>query len=219
MMRRMPRENKLKFYDCKTAPSPRRVRIFMAEKGIEIETVQVDLKAGEQFSDEFRSINPDCVVPALQLDDGSCLSEVLAICDYLESLHPEPPLLGKNPLERARILMWNGKSEQQGLWATANAFRNAARGLADRAITGPVPYAQIPELAQRGRDQVKQFFYRLDRQLSANDFVAGERFSVADITAMVTSDFAARLDIPIPEDTAHTRRWYESVATRPSYAA
>lgn len=218
-MRRTQRETRLKFYDCKTAPSPRRVRIFMAEKGIELETVHIDLKIGEQFGDEFRAINPDCVVPALQLDDGSCLSEVLAICDYLESLHPQPPLLGASPEERARILMWNGKAEQQGLWPTANAFRNAAKGLADRAIPGPVPYPQIPELAQRGRDQVKQFYYKLEQQLAAHDFIAGERFSIADITAMVTTDFATRLEIMIPDDAVHARRWYESVSARPSATA
>lgn len=209
----------MKFYDCKTAPSPRRVRIFMAEKGIEVDTVQVDLTIGEQFGDEYRAINPDCVVPALQLDDGTCLSEVLAICDYLESLHPETPLLGSSDLERATILMWNGKAEQQGLWPTANAFRNATKGLADRAIPGPVPYPQIPALAQRGRDEVRQFYYKLDQQLAANEFIAGERFSIADITALTTTDFATRLKITIPEDAVHTRRWYASVTARPSATA
>lgn len=209
----------MKFYDCKTAPSPRRVRIFMAEKGIELDTVEVDLKIGEQFGDEFRAINPDCVVPALQLDDGSCLSEVLAICAYLESMFPETPLLGTTPEERARVLMWNGKCEQQGLWPTANAFRNATKGLVDRAVPGPVPYPQIPELAQRGRDEVRQFFYKLDQQLARNEFIAGDRFSIADITALATADFAKRLKIPIPDDAVHARRWYESVSARPSAAA
>ncbi len=106
----------MKFYDCKTAPSPRRVRIFLAEKGIEIETVQVDLGSGEQFADAFREINPDCVVPALQLDDGSCLSEVIAICHYLEAKHPEPALLGTTDEERAHILMWNRNNKDYGPW-------------------------------------------------------------------------------------------------------
>ncbi len=130
----------------------------MAEKGIDIETVQVDLGSGDQFADSFREINPDCVVPALELDDGSCLSEVFAICHYLEALHPEPALLGSTDEERARILMWNGKVEQQGLWAVADAFRNSAKGLKHRAATGPVAYEQIPELAERGRGRVEQFF-------------------------------------------------------------
>lgn len=209
----------MKFYDCKTAPSPRRVRIFMAEKGVDIETVQVDLGSGEQFADAYREINPDCVVPALQLDDGSCLSEVIAICHYLEALHPEPSLLGTSNEERARILMWNSKVEQQGLWAVADAFRNAAKGLKDRAATGLVSYAQIPELAERGRDRVEQFFGRIDEQLGNNEFIAGDRYSIADISAMVVVDFAAWIKVSVPEDAEHIRRWYESVSSRPSAAA
>lgn len=209
----------MKFYDCKTAPSPRRVRIFIAEKGIEIETVQIDLGSGEQFGDSFRAINPDCVVPALQLDDGSCLSEVLAICHYLEAQYPEPALLGVTDKERATILMWNSKVEQQGLWPVADAFRNAAKGLKDRAATGPVSYAQIPELAERGRERVEQFFRRLDDQLADNEFVAGDSFSIADISAMVVVDFSAWIKLPVPEDAVNTRRWYGAVSARPSAAA
>ena len=209
----------MKFYDCKTAPSPRRVRMFMAEKGIEIETVQIDLGGGEQFGDAYRAINPDCVVPALQLDDGSCLSEVLAICHYLEAQYPEPALLGTSDEERATILMWNGKVEQQGLWPVADAFRNAAKGLKDRAATGLVGYPQIPELAERGRSRVEQFFRRLDDQLADNEFVAGDRFSIADIAAIVVVDFSAWIKLSVPEDAANTRRWYESVSARPSASA
>ena len=188
----------------------------MAEKGIEIETVQVDLGSGEQFADTFREINPDCVVPALQLDDGSCLSEVLAICHYLEAKHPEPALLGTTDEERARILMWNSKVEQQGLWAVADAFRNAAKGLKDRAATGPVPYPQIPELAERGRDRVEHFFHRMDKQLADNEFIAGDCYSIADISALVVVDFAAWIKLSVPEDAVHLRRWHESVSSRPS---
>jgi glutathione S-transferase len=209
----------LKFYDCKTAPSPRRVRIFMAEKGIEIETVQVDLGCGEQFADAFREINPDCVVPALQLDDGSCLSEVIAICHYLEAKHPEPALLGTTDEERAHILMWNSKVEQQGLWAVAEAFRNAAKGLKDRAATGPVAYPQIPELAERGRDRVEHFFRRMNEQLASNEFVAGDRFSIADISALVVADFASWIKLAVPEDAVHLKRWHESISSRPSATA
>jgi len=209
----------MKFYDCKTAPSPRRVRIFMAEKGIEIETVQIDLGSGEQFADAFRAINPDCVVPALQLDDGSCISEVLAICHYLEAQHPEPTLLGTTDEERARTLMWNSKVEQQGLWAVADAFRNAAKGLKDRAATGLVGYPQIPELAKRGRGRVEQFFRRLDEQLADNEFVAGDRYSIADISAMVVVDFSAWIKLSVPEDAMNIQRWYEPVSARPSAQA
>jgi glutathione S-transferase len=191
----------------------------MAEKGIEIETVQVDLGGGEQFRDAYRAINPDCVVPALHLDDGSCLSEVLAICHYLEAQYPEPALLGTSDEERARILMWNGKVEQQGLWPVADAFRNAAKGLKDRAATGLVAYPQIPELAERGRGRVEQFFRRLDDQLTDNEFVAGDRFSIADIAAIVVVDFSAWIKLSVPEDAVNTRRWYETVSARPSASA
>ncbi len=208
----------MKFYDCKTAPSPRRVRIFIAEKGIDVETVEVDLASGEQFSEAFRRINPDCVVPALELDDGSHLSEVIAICQYLEERHPEPSLLGATPEERARVSMWNAKVEQQGLWAMADAFRNTVKGLAGKAVTGPHDYEQIPELAERGRRRVEQFFRRLDGQLADNRYVAGEHFSIADISALVVVDFAKWIKIQVPDDAANVRRWYDEVSARPSAA-
>ena len=208
----------MKFFDCKTAPSPRRVRIFLAEKGLDIETVQIDLGAGEQFGETFRKINPDCVVPALVLDDGSCISEVAAICQYLEELQPKPALLGDTPEERARVTMWNAKVEQQGLWAMADAFRNSAKGLADRAVPGPDAYPQIPALADRGRARVEQFFRRLDGQLAETRFVAGDNFSMADISAMVVVDFAGWIKITIPEDATNLRRWHAEVSARPSAA-
>ena len=209
----------MKFYDCKTAPSPRRVRIFLAEKGIDVETVQVDLASGEQLGEVFRRINPDCVVPALQLDDGSCISEVLAICQYFEELQPEPPLMGQGIEGRARVMMWIAKIEQQGLLPMADAFRNAAKGLKGRAVTGPEPYEQIPELAERGRQRVAQFFRRLDEQLADNAFVAGDEFSMADISALVLVDFARWVKLDVPEDATHLARWYGEVSTRPSAAA
>jgi len=209
----------VKFYDCKTAPSPRRVRIFLAEKGVDIETVQIDLGKGEQFSDEFRAANPDCTVPVLELDDGSCISEVTAICQYIEDLNPAPALFGSSPEERARVSMWNVKVEQLGLWAMMDAFRNSAKGLADRALPGPESYVQIPELAQRGRRRVLQFFERLNDQLADNAFVAGDNYSIADISAMVLVDFAGWIKIAIPDDAEHVARWYSEVSKRPSAAA
>lgn len=209
----------MKFYDCKTAPSPRRVRIFLAEKGIDVDTVQVDLASGEQYGEAYRRINPDCVVPALQLDDGSCISEVLAICQYFEELHPKPPLMGRNIEERARVTMWSAKIEQQGLLPMADAFRNAAKGLKGRAVTGPDSYEQIPALAERGRQRVAQFFRRLDQQLAEHPFVAGDAFSMADISALVLVDFARWIKLDVPDDAAHLARWYGEVSARPSAAA
>ncbi len=187
----------------------------MAEKGIDLETVQVDLGSGEQFSESFRKINPDCVVPVLELDDGTILTEVVAICDYLESQYPEPPLLGRTPVERATVLMWNAKVEQLGLWAMAEAFRNSTKGLSNNAVTGPDSYPQIPELAERGRQRVARFFERLDNELADREYLAGSFYSMADISAMVVVDFAAWIKIAVPEGADSLKRWYGAVATGP----
>lgn len=209
----------MKFYDCATAPSPRRVRIFAAEKGIQLDTVQIDLGCGEQLGEDFRAINPDCVVPALQLDDGTCVTEVFAICQYLEDLHPEPALLGSSAIERAKITMWNAKIEQQGLWAMAEAFRNAAKGLQGRAIPGPDDYEQIPALAERGRARAARFLQRLDEHLAGHEFVAGDSYSIADISAMVVVDFADWIKIQPADDALDLRRWHGAVSSRPSAKA
>lgn len=209
----------MKLYDCTTAPSPRRIRIFAAEKGIELELVPVDLTTGEQFGDAFRAINPDCVVPALVLDDGSCLTEAIAICQYLEETHPEPALIGTTPAERATTLMWNAKAEQQGLLPMADAFRNTVKGLQGRAVQGPDSYDQIPALAERGAQRVQAFFRKLDARLADVEFVAGANYSMADITVLVFADFAGRMKMGIPEEAANLQRWYQSVASRPSASA
>lgn len=209
----------MRLYDCVTAPSPRRVRFFAAEKNLELEMVPIDLGSGQQFSADFRAVNPDCVVPALELDDGTCLSEVIAICQYLEEIQPEPTLFGDTATERATAAMWNAKSEQQGLWAVADAYRNYARGLKGHALAGPDQYEQIPELAERGKSRVSSFFKMLDARLANNEFLAGERFTIADITAVVTVDFAARIKIGIDADGANLQRWYATVAARPSASA
>ena len=209
----------MKLYDCKTAPSPRRVRVFLAEKGIKLDTVQVDLGSGEQFSEAFRKINPDCVVPVLELEHGKCITEVLAICSYLEAVRPTPPMFGRSPEEYATVLMWNAKVEQQGLLAMADAFRNSAKALAYNALPGPDAYRQIPELAERGRDRVNKFLPRLDERLADNDYVAGDFFSLADISAMVFVDFAAWIKIALPDGAENLKRWYGKVSKRPSAAA
>ncbi|MGI9237394.1 MAG: glutathione S-transferase family protein [Woeseiaceae bacterium] len=209
----------MRFFDCKTAPSPRRVRIFLAEKGLELETIQVDLGSGEQFGDAFKKLNPDCAVPVLQLDDGQCISEVVAICSYIEALHPAPALMGETPEARAAALMWNAKVEQQGLSAMADAFRNSAKGLKDKALTGPDAYPQIAELAVRGRQRVDRFMARMDDRLAEAKYLAGGSFSIADISAMVFVDFAAWIKIPLPSEAENLKRWYDDVSTRPSAAA
>lgn len=193
--------------------------MFLAEKGVEIESQQVDLASGEQFSDAFRKLNPDCVVPVLELDDGTCISEVIAICQYLEELHPEPPLFGSSPEERARVSMWNAKIEQQGLTSVMDALRNFAKSFRGKAVSGVDSYEQIPELAERGRVRATQFLHRLDQQLANHRFIAGNNYSIADISAMVFVDFAKWVKLGLPEDAEHLRRWYADVSGRPSAAA
>jgi len=209
----------MKFYDCSTAPSPRRVRIFLAEKGISLPTVQVDLRNGEQFSPAFRAINPDCTVPALVLDDGTVIADAVAICGYLEELHPEPPLIGATPQERAVVTALNRQIERDGFFAAMDAFRNATKGLKGRALPGPHDYEQIPELAARGRVRVEHFFRAMDARLAAREFVAGSRFTIADISTLVLTDFAGWAKLDVPQECKHLRRWYSDVSARPSNAA
>jgi glutathione S-transferase len=209
----------MKLYDCATAPSPRRVRIFAAEKGIELDRVEIDLKTGAQFAPEFRALNPDCVVPVLELDDGTAISEVLAICQNLEELHPDPSLFGQTAEQRAVSTMWNNKIEQHGLMHMRDAFRNSAKGLRGHAITGPHGVDQIPELAERGRQCVIAFFDRLEQQLESRAFITGDEYSIADITGLVLIDFARWIKLEVPEEAVNLRRWYGDVSTRPSAGA
>ncbi len=209
----------MRLYDCTTAPSPRRVRIFAAEKGLDLQLIQVDLRAGEQFSPAFKAINPDCVVPVLELDDGSHLTEIIAICDYLEAIKPEPSLFGSNATDRATALMWNAKVEQQGLAAMADAFRNTTKGLRGHAITGAESYEQIPELAKRGLQRVTAFYAKLNARLAEAEYIAGDRFTIADISALVLIDFAAWMKVGISDDANNLKRWHQNVAARPSASA
>ncbi|MCU0838298.1 MAG: glutathione S-transferase family protein [Rhodospirillales bacterium] len=209
----------MKFYDCATAPSPRRVRIFLTEKGIEVPTVQVDLRAGEQFGEPFRRLNPWCTVPVLELDDGTAISEAVAICRYLEERFADSPLMGRDPREKAIIAMWEHRCEVDGFLAAQEAFRNRAPGLKGRALTGATDVEQISALADRGRARVLRFFAMLDERLADCPFVSGEAFSIADITLLVTVDFAAWAKVPMPGELSSLRRWYEMVSARPSAKA
>lgn len=205
-------------YDCATAPSPRRARILLAEKGVAHATVAVDLKNGEQFGDAFRAVNPQCTVPALRLDSGMVLTDNAAIAAWLEAHCPEPPLLGRTPEEKAAVASWQWRVEFEGLIAIAEALRNGSPAMANRALPGPVDYAQIPELAQRGLARVQQFFVTLDRQLATNEFVAGNAFSIADITAVVAVDFARVVKCRPDERHPHLQHWRTRMAERPSMA-
>jgi len=205
-------------YDCSTAPSPRRARILLAEKGVAHQTVQVDLRSGEQFSDAFRAVNPQCTVPALRLDSGRVLTDNAAIAAWLEAAYPQPPLMGTTPEEKAAVASWQWRAEFDGLFAVAEALRNGSPAMANRALPGPVDYAQIPELAQRGVERMTQFMVTLNEQLAANEYVAGAFFSVADVTAAVGVDFARIIKVKPDERHPHLLRWRARLAERPSFS-
>jgi len=209
----------MKLYDCTVAPSPRRVRIFLAEKGITVPTVQVDLFKGEQLADAFRAINPDCTVPVLELDDGTRIADAVAICVYFEALRPAPPLMGRDPQEKAIIAAAQRRAEREGFHAMVEAFRNFTPGMKGRALPGPDNYAQIPALAERGRARVERFFATMEAALVDRAFVCGSAYSIADITTLVTVDFAKWIKLAIPDDSIHLRRWYDAVTARPSAKA
>ena len=203
-------------YDCATAPSPRRARIFLAEKKVPHATVNVDLARGEQLGQAFRAINPQCTVPALKLEDGSLLTDNAAIAAYAEARWPEPPLLGRTPLEKARIASLNWRMEFEGLMAVADALRNSSPAMAGRALPGPNSYPQIAELAQRGLARLQQFLIDLDRELETRDTLDSSGFSVADITAVVAVDFARVVRVKPGEQHPNLLRWRAAMALRPS---
>jgi glutathione S-transferase len=207
----------MKLYDFNLAPNPRRVRMFLAEKGVDIPLVEINTREFEQFSDEYQAKCPQSVVPMLELDDGTCITESVAICRYIEETNPEPPLMGRDTKDRAIVEMWNRRAELEGYQAAGEAVRNGAPMFKDRGIAGQrsgVP--QIPELVTRGKQSMVRFFNVLDAQLADNAFVAGKDFTIADITAFVTIEFAKRGEIEIPAACKNVARWHADVAARPS---
>lgn len=203
-------------YDCATAPSPRRARILLAEKGVAHETIAVDLRSGEHLGETYRKVNPHCTVPALRTDEGPVLTDNAAITAYLEARFPQPPLLGETALQKAEIASWNWRIEFEGLLAIAEAMRNSSPAMANRALTGPVDYAQIPALAERGLARLQQFFLTLDAHLAGREFIAAGRFSIADITAVVAVDFARVVKVKPGEQHPHLQRWRAALAQRPA---
>jgi glutathione S-transferase len=213
-------EIKMKLYQSNASPNSRRVRIFLAEKGISMPLVPVDLGAKEQFSDAYAAINPRRVVPTLVLEDCTVIGEVPAIQRYLEEIHPEPPLLGSTPKARAQVAMWDRRVEMEGFASVMEAVRNTVPGLKSRAIAGPHEYEQIPALAERSRQRVTNFYADFNARLVDVPFVAGDDFSVADITAVVTVDFATKAaGLPMGDEHTALRRWYDTVSARTSMGA
>jgi glutathione S-transferase len=210
----------MQYYDYRHAPSPRKVRLFIAEKGIELPTMQVDLRARAQHKPEFLAKNPSGAVPMLELDDGTCLTESLAICHYLEQRFPQPNLMGLDAREQALVLMWNDIQVFEGYLGIQEVLRNSHEAFKDRALGGPVPYAQIPALAERGRQRAEVYFDRLEARLAASPFIATARFTYADIAGYVYLGFAARaLGYDPTEIRPALKRWSDTVGARPAIAA
>src|SRR5215469_1739194 len=204
--------NAMKLYNHALAPNPRRVRIFAAEKGIELTLQDVDILAGQSRTPEFLAKNPSGGVPVLELDDGSCVAESVAICRYLEGLHPEPNLLGRELRERAEIERWNRRMELELFAPIVRAAHN----------TNPIyqrrfNFKQFPEYGEAQRAVVYQRLERMDHELDGHEFIASDRFTIADITALFAIDFGGRLaGIQIAPSLAHLTSWHETVSKRAS---
>lgn len=197
----------MQLYTFDPAPNPRRLQMFIDYKGIDIETTQVDMMAKAQLAEEFRRVNPACTVPALVLDDGTVLSEVIGACMYLEAQYPERPLLGTSALERAQVISWDHRLFMGVFMAIAEILRNSSPGFVDRALPGPMNVPQIPELAERGKMRLAPALRSVDTVLADQPFVAGDHVSLADIDLLVATDFAGWVKESVPEDCANILAW------------
>ncbi|MBU2879511.1 MULTISPECIES: glutathione S-transferase family protein [Aliiglaciecola] len=202
----------MKIYDTHTAPTPRRVRIFLAEKGIDMEYVQVDLAKGENISPEMRLKNPIGKVPILELDDGTCIGESVAICRYFEALQPEPALMGTTPLQQAQIEMWQRQVEFALFMQVGMCFQHTTGYFKDRMTP-------VPEYGEVAGISASKYLNVLEKRLGQSEYVAGDTFSIADITAMCAIDFARVVKIKLKDEQVNLQRWYDSVSARPSASA
>lgn len=209
----------MKLYDCTQAPNARRVRIFVAEKGLDIPKVEIDIAGGENLQADFLNKNPRGVLPLLELDDGSYLDESIAICRYLEERNPEPALMGVDAKSKARIESCQRHIEFDAILPLADILRNSVPEFKERAIPGTTGVVAIESLVERGINSYQRFLERLNNNLKENRYVAGDEFSIADITALCAIDFAKWAKLEIPFHHEHTLHWYEKVSTRSSALA
>jgi glutathione S-transferase len=203
----------MKLYDSRMAPNPRRLRIFLAEKGISLPTEQIDMMAMQHKTPEYTAINPLQRMPALELDDGTVLTESIAICRYFEAQQPEPPLFGVGPKEIALVEMWNRRCEINFMANVGAVFRHLHPSMKQLEVP------QVPEWAEANKPRVAWFIEFLDRELGKREFVSGDRFSVADITALVSVDFMKPSRLPMPDSATNVKRWHAAVSARPSAKA
>ena len=203
----------MKLLDGGKAPNPRRVRIFLAEKGIEVPLKPVDMNELGHRSDDVTALNPLQRLPVLQLDDGTAISESVAICRYFEELHPDPPLLGTSAKEKAIVEMWQRRCEFHLLLQVANVFRHAHPAMAGWEVP------QILEYSEASRPRVIEMLKFLNKELAERQFIAGASFSIADITAMISIDFMKPARMEVPTEHQNLLGWYERVKSRPSSSA
>jgi glutathione S-transferase len=203
----------MRLYDSKLAPNPRRARIFLAEKGISVPTEQIDIAAYQHKTPEYATINPFQRMPALVLDDGTIITESIAICRYFEMLHPEPPLFGVGPKDSALVEMWNRRAEINFFANVAAVFRHTHPAMKELEVP------QVPAWADANRPRVAWFLEMLDGELANREFIAGDRYTVADITMQVAVDFMKPARLAMPEGVANVKRWHIAVSARPSAGA
>ena len=203
----------MKLYDGGRAPNPRRTRIFLAEKGLKLPIEPIDLGALQHKSEAFAAINPLMRVPALVLDDGTVLTESIAICRYFEALNPDPPLFGRGALEEARVEMWNRRLELHLLFPISHVFRNTHPAMKQMEVP------QVPDWADANKPRISEFIGLIDRELKDRRFVTGEVFTVADITGLVAVDFMKPAKLAVPDELKHLKRWHAEISARPSASA
>ena len=203
----------MKLYDSKMAPNPRRVRIFLAEKGIAVPTEQVDIGAKQHLTPDYAAVNPLQRMPCLVLDDGTAIAESIAICRYFEALQPEPPLFGVGAKDIAIVEMWNRRCEMYLFFSVAQVFRHTHPAMKELEVP------QVAEWAEANRPRVTDFLRLIDGELARRPFIAGERYTVADITALCAVDFMKPARLAVPDELANVRRWHADVSARPSAKA
>jgi glutathione S-transferase len=206
-------EGRMKLYDGGRAPNPRRTRIFLAEKGIKLPLEQIDLGSLQQMSADYAKINPLKRVPALALDDDTVITESIAICRYFEALQPDPPLFGRGAVQVARIEMWNRRLELNLLFPVAHVFRNTHPAMKEMEVP------QVPAWAEANKPRISEFVAIVDRELEDRRYIAGDTFSVADITGLVAVDFMKPAKLAVPDELKNLKRWHAEISARPSATA
>jgi glutathione S-transferase len=202
----------MKLYTYDPAPNPQRVNMFMQQKGIQIESEQIDMMTAQQLTDDYKRVNPLATLPALQLNDGELLTEVIGICCYLEVLYPDKPMMGTTALEKAQVISWDHRVFVEGLSSIADALRNRSKGFAGRAMPGPMNIEQIEALVPRGLQRVNGFFTVLNEHLAGRQFMVGDSLTLADIDVLIYVDFAKWIKQGVPEECKDLQAYYHRIS-------